>query len=97
MSRFFYLFTCSLLLAMGWTNALAQGTPTVSPSQRLALSVVDNQCDFNITAEENEFTNKLRLSQPGIDNPYKLTAGMLNEGNNWAATLSACASTSTPR
>ena len=83
MRKIYYLITCSLLLAMGWTNALAQSSPTVTPAQRLVLSVVDNQCDFNITAQENEFTNKLRLSQPGINNPYKLTAGMLNEGNNY--------------
>lgn len=80
MSRFFYLITCSLLLATGWANALAQGTPAVSPAQRLKLDLVDNVSTFNIDDQQNEYVNTLRLSQP-TDN--KLTAGMLNEGDNY--------------
>lgn len=84
MSRFFYLITCSLLLATGWANALAQGTPAVSPAQRLKLDLVDNRSNFVINEQqgtyENHYVNTLSLSQP-TDN--KLTAGMLNEGNNY--------------
>lgn len=83
MSRFFYLLTSSLLLATGWATALAQGSPTVTPAQRLNLTLVENRSTFNINAQQNEYVNTLRLSQPGNDNPYKLTAGMLNEGNNY--------------
>ena len=80
MSRLFYLFTCSLLLATGWANALAQGTPAVSPAQRLKLNLVDNVSTFNINDQQNEYVNTLSISQP-TDN--KFTAGMLNEGDNY--------------
>lgn len=71
--------TCGLLLATGWANALAQGT--TSPAQRLNLELVDNVSNYNIATQQNEYTNTLRLSQPTGD--YKLTAGMLNEGDNY--------------
>lgn len=80
MSKNYYYFICSLLLATGWANALAQGTPAVSPAQRLKLDLVDNVSTFNIDDQQNEYVNTLRLSQP-TDN--KLTAGMLNEGDNY--------------
>lgn len=70
--------TCGLLLATGWANALAQGTN--SPAQRLNLELVDNVSNYNIATQQNEYTNTLRLSQPTSDN--KLTAGMLNNGDN---------------
>lgn len=70
--------TCGLLLATGWANALAQGT--TSPAQRLNLELVDNVSNYNIATQQNEYTNKLRLSQPTSGN--KLTAGMLNNGDN---------------
>lgn len=70
--------TCGLLLATGWANALAQGT--TSPAQRLNLELVDNVSNYNIATQQNEYTNTLRLSQPTSDN--KLTAGMLNNGDN---------------
>jgi hypothetical protein len=84
MSKNYYYFICSLLLATGWANALAQGTPAVSPAQRLKLDLVDNRSTFVINEQqgtyENHYVNTLSLSQP-TDN--KLTAGMLNEGNNY--------------
>ncbi len=67
----------------GWVNALAQGTPATSPAQRLNLTLVDNQSTFVIDEENgnrNEYTNILRLSQPDT---YKLTAGMLKQGDNY--------------
>ncbi len=70
-----------LLLAVGWTNVMAQQQPSVSPAQRLALSVVDNQSLFDASAQTNTYTNTLRLSQ--ADGPFKLTAGLLNDGNNY--------------
>ena len=70
-----------LLLAVGWTSVMAQQQPSVSPAQRLALSVVDNQSVFDADAQTNTYTNTLRLSQATGD--YKLTAGMLNEGDNY--------------
>ena len=70
-----------LLLAVGWTNAVAQQQPTVSPAQRLTLSVLDYQSVYDIDAEENNYTNSLQLSQP--EGPFKLTADLLNEGNNY--------------
>ena len=81
MRRIFYFITCSLLLVAGWTNALAQQQPSVSPAQRLALSVVDYQSTYDADAQTNTYTNTLQLSQPTGD--YKLTAGMLNEGDNY--------------
>ena len=83
MSRFFHYLTCSLLLMTGWANALAQAAPTTSPVQRLNLELVDNQSTFVIDEENgnrNEYTNTFRLTQP---TDYKLTAGMLNEGDNY--------------
>lgn len=71
-----------LLIAVGWTNALAQQQPTVSPAQRLALTVVDNVSVYDPVEQTNTYINTLQLTQPGNDNPYKLTAGMLNNGDN---------------
>ena len=71
---------CSLLLAIGWTNAFAQESPTETPAQRLKLALVDNKSYFNIDQQKNEYENILQLNQP--DGTNKLTAGMLNEGNN---------------
>ena len=83
MSRFFHYLTCSLLLMTGWIHAFSQGTPTTSPAQRLNLELVNNQSTFVIDEENgnrNEYTNTFRLTQPET---YKLTAGMLNEGDNF--------------
>lgn len=79
MSRFFYLFTCGLLLAMGWASALAQGTP--DPTQRLNLELIDNRSTFLYDNLVNSYVNTLRLNQPTGD--YKFTAGLLNQGNNY--------------
>lgn len=70
-----------LLLAVGWTNVMAQQQPSVSPAQRLTLSVVDNQSLYDADEQTNTYTNTLRLSQ--ADGPFKLTAGLLNDGNNY--------------
>ena len=67
----------------GWANALAQAAPTTSPVQRLNLELVNNQSTFVIDEENgnrNEYTNTFRLTQP---TDYKLTAGMLKQGDNF--------------
>lgn len=70
-----------LLTAVGWTSVMAQQQPSVSPAQRLALSVVDYQSTYDADAQTNTYTNTLQLSQP--TGPYKLTADLLYEGNNY--------------
>ena len=69
-----------LLLTVGWSPAVAQ-QPAESPTQRLALTVVDNKSVYDINAQTNTYTNILRLSQPAGSN--KLTAGMLKAGDNF--------------
>lgn len=71
----------SLLLMTGWANALAQGTATETPAQRLKLTLVDNKSTFNIDDEVNHYENTLRLGQ--ADGNNKLTAGLLKEGDNY--------------
>ncbi len=71
----------SLLLATGWMNALAQGSIAASPVERLKLTLVDNKSTYHIDEQKNYYENTLRLDQP--DGTYKLTAGMLNQGNNF--------------
>ena len=71
--------TCGLLLATGWTNAMAQGTNSTSLLERLKLELVDNQSIYHIDTQQNEYTNILRISQGDA----KFTAGMLNAGDNF--------------
>ena len=40
MRKIHYLISCSLLIAIGWANALAQESPTVTPAQRLNLELI---------------------------------------------------------
>ena len=70
-----------LLIAVGWTNVMAQEQPSVSPAQRFTLSVVDNQSVYDVANEENSYTNILQLSQS--TSPFKLTADLLFEGDNY--------------
>lgn len=81
MRKLFPFIACSLLLPMGWANALAQESPTVTPAQRLNLELVNNVSRYNIDTQQNEYTNTFRLTQPTTD--YKLTAGMLKQGDNY--------------
>ena len=81
MRKLFPFIACSLLLPMGWANALAQESPTVTPAQRLNLELVNNVSRYNIDAQQNEYTNTFRLTQPTTD--YKLTAGLLKQGDNY--------------
>ena len=69
-----------LLLAVGWTNAFAQQQATVSPAERLSLTVVDNQSVYDVAAQTNTYTNTLNFALGSGDN--KITASMLNEGDN---------------
>lgn len=71
---------CSLLLAVGWTGAFAQDATSQAARQRLNLNLVDNKSTYDVTNEVNNYENSLRISQPTSD--YKLTAGMLNDGDN---------------
>ncbi|MDY6300454.1 MAG: hypothetical protein SPL96_01005 [Bacteroidales bacterium] len=80
MRKIHYLITCSLMIAIGWANALAQESPTVTPAQRLNLELINNVSHYNIDEQQNEYTNTFRLTQP-TDN--KLTAGMLKQGDNY--------------
>ena len=66
----------TLLIAAGWTIAQAQSTP----AQRIGLTLEDNRSVYTTVGERNQYENDLRLSQPSGAN--KLTAGMLNDGNN---------------
>ena len=68
-----------LLISVGWTNVMAQSQPSVSPAERLALSVVDNVSVYDPVTQTNTYTNTLQLTQPSGN---KITAGMLNNGNN---------------
>lgn len=68
------LFTM-LLVAMG---ATAQSTTPVN--ERIGLSLVDNRSTYDPVGQTNNYVNTLRLNQPKGSN--KLTAGMLNEGDN---------------
>lgn len=72
---------CSLLLAVGWSGAAAQGSPAAGPLERLTLTLVDNTSEYVAASEHNLYTNTLRLGQPG--EPYKLSGGLLNEGDNF--------------
>lgn len=81
MRKLFPFIACSLLLPMGWANALAQESPTVTPAQRLNLELVNNVSRYNIDTQQNEYTNTFRLTQPTTD--YKLTAGLLKQGDNY--------------
>lgn len=80
MRKIHYLISCSLLIAIGWANALAQESPTVTPAQRLNLELINNVSRYNIDEQQNEYTNTFQLTQP---TDYKLTAGMLKQGDNY--------------
>ena len=69
----------STLFSTGWMICHAQSNG--SPSQRLKLVLVDNKSTYDIDGERNYYVNKLRLSQS--ESAYPLTAGMLNDGNNY--------------
>lgn len=69
-----------LLISVSGICALAQqSTPT--PAQRLKLTVVDNKSDFIVSDVENHYVNTLQVSQ--ADGPFKLTAGLLYNGDNY--------------
>ena len=61
---------------------IAQARPDneSTPAQRINISVADNQSVYTTVSERNDYVNLLRLNQPG--GSYKLTAGMLNDGDN---------------
>ena len=70
----------SLLLVAGWNIAHAQSTGSIVQANRIGLSLVDNQSEYTTVGEMNHYSNTLRLCQPA--GPYKLTASMLNDGEN---------------
>jgi len=67
-----------LLMFTGWTIAQAQDA---TPKQRINLTRVDYKSTYTTQGELNQYENTLRINQP--DGPYKLTAGMLNNGDNF--------------
>ena len=76
------LLLLSLLLLVGWAVASGQNQPSANPAlERLSLTLVENQSDFDKDNQWNEYRNYLRLSQPQSD--FKLTAGLLNDGDNY--------------
>ncbi|MBR4828307.1 MAG: hypothetical protein IKZ92_00690 [Muribaculaceae bacterium] len=81
MTRFSYhLLLFALVLMTGWTTAHAQVSPGVTPAERIKLTLVDNKSTYTTVNERNNYENLLRLSQPDSEN--KLSAGMLNDGDN---------------
>lgn len=70
-----------LLISVGWTNALAQQQPTQNLAERLTLSVADYQSVYDPVAGTNTYTNILDFALGSGDN--KITAGMLNAGDNF--------------
>ena len=70
----------SLLLVAGLNIAHAQSTGDIVQANRIGLSLVDNQSEYTTVGEMNHYSNTLRLCQPA--GPYKLTASMLNDGEN---------------
>ena len=76
------LLLLSLLLLVGWAVASGQNQPSANPAlERLSLTLVENQSDFDKDNQWNEYRNYLRLSQPQSN--FKLTAGLLNDGDNY--------------
>lgn len=70
-----------VLSALLWGNAHAQEQLSLAQAQRLQLTLEDNESTFNLGQQVNEYRNVLRLSQSGSD--YKLTAGLLSQGDNF--------------
>ena len=70
-----HLLMFAMLCTSGW--AFAQ----TSLAQRIDLTLVDNMSSYTTAGELNLYENTLRLNQPSGDN--KLTAGMLNDGDNY--------------
>ena len=70
-----------LLFLAGRANGVGQNLPTTNPAlERIKLTLVDNKSTFLINDNQNDYINTLRINQP--DGDYKLTAGMLNLGDN---------------
>lgn len=75
------LLTVSLLFVAGWTVTQAQSSGNSDQAMRIGLTLEDNRSVYTTVGELNQYENDLRLGQPSGN--YKLTAGMLNEGNNY--------------
>ena len=69
-----HLLMFAMLCSSGWTFA------QTSPAERISLTLEDNRSTYTTSGERNNYVNTLRLNQPSGDN--KLTAGMLNDGDN---------------
>ena len=69
-----HLLMFAMLCMSGW--AFAQ----TSPAERINLTLVDNLSTYTTAGERNNYVNSLRINQPSGSN--KLTAGMLNDGDN---------------
>ena len=69
-----HLLMFAMLCTSGW--AFAQ----TSPAERINLTLVDNLSTYTTAGERNNYENSLRINQP--DGSNKLTAGMLNDGDN---------------
>lgn len=69
-----------LMLVTWGVLAHAQSTGVLPQAKRIGLTLVDNKSVYTTVGEKNDYENTLRLNQP--DGPYKLTAGLLNDGAN---------------
>ena len=69
-----HLLMFAMLCTSGWTFA------QTSPAERINLTLVDNLSTYTTAGERNNYVNSLRINQP--DGSYKLTAGMLYDGDN---------------
>ena len=69
-----------LMLVTWGVLAHAQSTGILPQAKRIGLTLVDNKSVYTTVGEKNDYENTLRLNQP--DGPYKLTAGLLNDGAN---------------
>lgn len=75
-----HLLVFTMLCVSGWAHAqLAAGSSPAA--ERIKLTLVDNQSTYTTVGEQNDYVNLFRLSQP--NGSYQLTAGMLNEGDNY--------------
>ena len=70
-----HLLMFTMLCSSGW--AFAQ----TAPAERIGLTLVDNRSTYTTAGERNNYVNTLQLNQPSGEN--KLSAGMLNEGDNY--------------
>lgn len=76
-----HLLMFAVFIMSVWNITQARPDNETTPGQRIQISVADNKSVYTTVGERNDYENLLRLSQP--DGQYQLTAGMLNDGDNY--------------